>query len=146
MYQDILTKTGFFSKLASKVNKETLQFSLIALIFLLVAAGAFGLGRLSGLEEGRGRIGIYAPQSLSDPTNATAQLATPVAAPGTAPTGAGVGEQAAHNFVASKTGSKYYPTGCARASRIKAANQVWFASANDADAAGYTLASGCAAQ
>ncbi len=49
----------------------------------------------------------------------------------------------AHNFVASKNGTKYYPAGCSGVSRIKVANRVWFASAVDAQAAGYTLASGC---
>lgn len=147
MYQDILTKLRLFGK----PSGEVAQLTFLSGIIVLVALGAFGLGRFSGLEEAKGRLQVYAP--LAPASNASgqgaqpvvAQLATPVAAAGTKPAdmkNSGNSEPS-HNFVASKNGSKYYSAGCSGASRIKAANQVWFTSSADAETAGYTLASGC---
>ena len=141
MYQDILTKTRLFGK----PGGEVAQLTFLSGIIILVALGAFGLGRLSGLQEAKGRLKIYAP--LANATLSSSQLAAPVAAVGknsTNTANSGVSAEPLHNFVASKNGSKYYSKGCSGASRIKAANQVWFASSQDAEAAGYTLASGCA--
>ncbi|MEI7719930.1 MAG: hypothetical protein WCI89_01840 [bacterium] len=123
-------------KLFSKLDPETLKTGGVGMIVCLVGLGAFGLGRLSDLIENKGRVQVYsAPTSLSQP-------ATPVSAPGKMPTGSTSGD-IPHNFVASKNGSKYYAVGCFGISRIKPENQVWFATATDADAAGYTLASSC---
>ncbi len=47
------------------------------------------------------------------------------------------------NFVASKNGTKYYPTSCSGAKRIKDANKVFYQTAAEAQADGYSLASGC---
>lgn len=47
------------------------------------------------------------------------------------------------NFVASKNGSRYYPVDCKSSSRIKPENKIYFNTANDAERAGLTLASGC---
>ncbi len=127
------------------------------LIVVLVGLGAFGLGRLSALEEGRGSLKIYAPTTPASQTSGVNQAAAVVgsidsnrtlAAPVPASTEqlsavASSTAEVAHHFAASKNGTKYYPAGCSGASRIKPANQVWFATAADAQAAGYTLASGC---
>ena len=145
MYQDILPKTG----LLSKCNRETVALAFVAALFVLVAVGAFGLGRLSGVSEAHAVAGIYtsnAPLINTTPGAETNLIrATPVSAPGakSATAVASSSGPGAKNFVASKNGAKYYGAGCSGASRIKAANQVWFASASDAEAAGYTLASGC---
>lgn len=47
------------------------------------------------------------------------------------------------NYVASKTGSKYYLPSCAAAKRIKDENKVWFATKELAAAAGYQPATNC---
>jgi hypothetical protein len=46
-------------------------------------------------------------------------------------------------FLASKSGTKYYPAWCKSASRIKDANRVWFQSEEEAQKAGYTRAGTC---
>lgn len=49
----------------------------------------------------------------------------------------------ASRVAASKNGTRYYYPWCGGISRIKEANKIWFSSAGAAEAAGYTLASGC---
>jgi hypothetical protein len=49
----------------------------------------------------------------------------------------------AHNFVASKNGTKYYPNGCSAANRIKPENQIWFATEEDATLQGYSRTTSC---
>jgi len=46
-------------------------------------------------------------------------------------------------YVASKNGKMYYSLGCSGAKRIKAENEVWFSSAEDAEKSGYTKATSC---
>lgn len=46
-------------------------------------------------------------------------------------------------FVASKSGTKYYQSGCAATNRIKSENRVYFASEGEAKAAGYGKAQTC---
>lgn len=47
------------------------------------------------------------------------------------------------NFVASKTGTKYYPAGCGGIDRIKPDNRVYFATEKDAQDKGYTRTDTC---
>lgn len=47
------------------------------------------------------------------------------------------------NYIASKTGSKYYLPTCAAAKRIKDENKRWFATKQEAEAAGYQPAANC---
>lgn len=47
-------------------------------------------------------------------------------------------------FVASRTGKKYYLTTCAGAKRIKEENRVYFQTASEAQARGLTPAANCA--
>lgn len=46
-------------------------------------------------------------------------------------------------FVASKNGKMYYPKGCGAANRIKAENEVWFNTENEALKSGYQRSSSC---
>lgn len=46
-------------------------------------------------------------------------------------------------FVASKTGTKYYPPDCGGISRIKAENRVYFATEQEAQDKGYTRTTTC---
>ncbi len=47
------------------------------------------------------------------------------------------------NFVASINGKNYYPKDCSSAKRIKEENMIWFGSAEEAEADGYTPAKNC---
>ncbi|MFI5260339.1 MAG: hypothetical protein ACHQU0_00910 [Candidatus Paceibacteria bacterium] len=102
--------------LVGKVPRDVLIISIL----LLASAASFGLGYLAGRDAGQaGQVG----ESLG--------TLTPVA-----PSTSG-------QVVASKSGTKYYLTSCAGASRISDANKVWFVSAAAADAAGYAPAANC---
>lgn len=46
-------------------------------------------------------------------------------------------------YVASKNGKMFYSVGCSGAKRIKPENQVWFASALDAEKSGFALSTTC---
>jgi len=89
---------------------------LVIIILILASSASFGLGYLAGLDAGQGSE--VKLQEL----------------PAAATTG---------NFVASKTGTKYYLPSCAGADKISDANKVWFASASAAAAAGYAPAANC---
>jgi len=47
------------------------------------------------------------------------------------------------SFVASINGKNYYPKDCPSAKRIKEENMIWFDSAEEAEADGYTPAKNC---
>lgn len=145
--QEILPKSP-------QLRKETAHALVISAIVVLIGIGGFGLGRLTALgEAGKGRVAIHAPEMTAALAEATplgaplpgyaqASSSPPViddvkAASSTPPA------PVAHHFVASKNGTKYYSSTCSGAARIKAANQVWFATAADAQAAGYSLSATC---
>ena|SRR5258706_2684595 len=46
-------------------------------------------------------------------------------------------------FVASSRGKKYYPVDCNAASSLSEANKIYFATAQEAEAKGYSLSSSC---
>lgn len=47
------------------------------------------------------------------------------------------------NYVASKNGKMFYPSGCSSANRIKEENRVWFSTSEEAISSGYELSSTC---
>ncbi|MBI3020091.1 MAG: hypothetical protein HYY60_02095 [Parcubacteria group bacterium] len=104
----------------------------IVAVIVLVGFGGFGLGRLSKTHEEK----------------------TPVVIENVAPSGSifAGGEETnqksldtknGKNFVASVSGSKYHLPWCASASTIKEENKIWFASEDEARAAGYSPAGNC---
>jgi metal binding Ada-like protein len=108
---------------------------MLPAIVILVGLGAFGLGRLSAGQPHQALRIVYP----------NAQLATPVKASEGDKT---IDQpfdsaQGLRNFVASKNGTKYYLTTCSGANRIKEENKVYFASAAQAQAAGYGPAANC---
>lgn len=131
------------------LRKETAHALVISAILVLIGVGGFGLGRLTALgETPQGQVAIHAPEMTASLAEAvppgaplpayavtTSAVATSTELPAAAPV--------AHNFVASKNGTKYYLPTCSGAARIKVANQVWFANAEDAKAAGYALSDTC---
>lgn len=46
-------------------------------------------------------------------------------------------------YLASRSGTKYYPVGCKSADRIKPENRIWFNDIESAQGAGYEPASNC---
>ncbi|HEV7449119.1 MAG TPA: hypothetical protein VGP13_01105 [Candidatus Paceibacterota bacterium] len=125
------------------ISKEALVSKLLPLepyllpaVIVLVGVGAFGLGRLSAQPQNLANLRIIYPD---------AQAATPVKAgePVAAPTAPKAAPAASGNYVASKSGTKYYLTTCSGVSRIKDENKVYFATAGEAVAAGYGPAANC---
>lgn len=90
------------------LRKGEAEHLAIPAMVMLVGLAAFGLGRLSVINQGT---------TTSQPVS--------------------------HTYVGSKSGSVYYIPSCKGAHSIKEENKVWFASASDAEAAGYKPAATC---
>ena len=107
---------------------------LTILIVILVGLGSFGLGRLSKSSTSGG-IKIEYPKN---------QLVTEEASAISAinPQKARISKNS-KSFFASSRGSKYYSIGCAAGNNIKQENRIYFATASEAEGAGYELSSSC---
>lgn len=115
----------------------SLEPYLVAAIVILVGLGAFGLGRLSTGPRQAPELRILYPEALAaEPLANAAAIANAAKAPQAPAAGQGA-------YVASKSGTKYYPAACSAASRIKQENRVYFVSKEEAVAAGYGPASNC---
>lgn len=104
------------------------------LLFIIIAFTSFGLGKLSVLESGaQGSIvymqatGTAERLSISSSTIAGRQ-----------------NNETAGQYVASKSGKKYYPVGCSGINRIKEENRIYFDSKEEAEASGRTVSDICA--
>ncbi len=133
---DLSLKIKRFLVLAQRSFKERLEDRSLyfGAAVILVAAASFGLGRLSYMD------GMRPPVLVTGGEVPVASVVSSVAEEGsvaveTSSKGASV--------IASKNGTKYYYENCKGASRISAANRMTFASAKEAERAGYALASGC---
>ncbi len=98
---------------------------LILGVLVLASSASFGLGYLAGLDAGG--VGGAAPEAVATSNATTDSTSSPQAG----------------QFVASRSGTKYYSPGCAGANRISDANKMWFASAAAAESAGYAPAVNC---
>lgn len=112
-----------------------------SLTVVLVAICAFLLGRSSVTAVGTQTVplGVHTPsiQALPAlPLPAAALVALPTSTSPTLPSVTGP-------YVASKSGTKYHLVTCAGAKNIKEANKLFFATAREAQAAGYTKAANC---
>lgn len=107
---------------------------------MLVAIISFNLGKINALHQVPIKISdganIYKAVSgiTSQPTTQKGISATPKPK-----------QPADTRVVASKNSNpkKYHFTWCSGAKRIKPENQIWFASAAEAEKAGYVLAGNC---
>ncbi len=97
------------------------QDALWAVIVILIGFAAFGLGRLSILDENKEPIKLLYNNTLSKQPNVVLQDVV----------------------VVSKSGSKYHYPWCGGALRIKEYNKRWYASIREARAAGYSPAGNC---
>jgi hypothetical protein len=100
--------------LIAKVPKDALVISIL----VLASSLSFGLGYLAGLD-------------VCEANNSTRDVSILSVT------------SAEGKFVASRSGTKYYLPSCFGADRISEENKVWFISASDAAAAGYSPAANC---
>jgi hypothetical protein len=127
-----------YQKLKSYLADDLVFYSLL---IVLVAIVAFLLGRssVSGLTTPEASTDFLAPsiQALPAlPLPATAVVALPTSTTAVAAVVSGP-------YVASKSGTKYHLVTCSGAKNIKEANKLFFATAQEAEAAGYTKAANC---
>ncbi|TSC53389.1 MAG: Copper amine oxidase domain-containing protein [Parcubacteria group bacterium LiPW_39] len=106
----------------------------IVIGFVLVAAIAFGAGRLSAPEIIRNPIVIEEPNSTSS-INLFGNVSQP---PIATEQGSAAATSEKGLFVASRGGTKYHWSWCSWGQRIKTENQIWFNSEAQAQAAGYS--------
>ncbi len=112
---------------------------LIVCIVILVGLGSFELGRLSKENSSSGikimstEVGEYQNQA------GNAILATETTKDDFSQNSNSDGKF----FFASSRGSKYYTISCSAGKTIKQENRIYFATGEEAQAAGYTLSSGC---
>ncbi|OHA40530.1 MAG: hypothetical protein A3G59_02010 [Candidatus Taylorbacteria bacterium RIFCSPLOWO2_12_FULL_47_20] len=125
----------FYQKIKGKtVELFRSREILVPLIIILTAGASFGIGRLSV------NIGENPPVEIMDLTAGTIVSGNLNETPGgnfIAPTGEG------GKVVGSKNGNKYHFPWCSGALRISEQNKVWFDTADEARAAGYTPAANC---
>lgn len=109
----------------------------LALLSLVLATGSFALGRLSKTNfDGPGIVLEYRDSRLLPASAVFAPILTKTEPSGAVLDGSGV-------FVASVNGTKYYPTACPGANRIKPENATYFDSEAAAITAGYVRSSTC---
>lgn len=105
----------------------------VAFLVLLLGLGALGLYELFRLESQKPAIvitrGLDQPLAARNSQSAISPISSSSAKEG--------------KVLASKNGKKFYYPWCSGVSRIKEVNRVYFASANEAQAAGYTQAANC---
>ncbi len=129
------------NKLKSLLLDDT---AYMAFLLVLVAVASFGLGRMSvNLPQNQpaavSQSVVNLVKSPELPTVSSSTPAGPVESLPVLPNP----QQGAQNFVASKSGTKFHALNCPGAKQIKDTNKIFFASENDAEAAGYTRAANC---
>lgn len=121
---------------SEKLEKERV---FVVVLIAVVAMGSFGLGRLSMEKKTKLKLdesgAAMLASSLADGTILKGEGALNKPAAKMEPSSTAV-------FV-SKNGTKYYYIFCKSGEKIKEANRVWFASAEEAERFGYTAAANC---
>ena len=119
------------------VESEKGKDILIVIIVILVGLGSFELGRLSN-ERTTSGVKIEYPDQNSGPDNTQGASAAPSQNQDSLAV-----QTTGKSFFASSKGSKYYTIGCSAGKTIKQENRVYFATGEEAEAAGYTLSGSC---
>ena len=125
----------------------------IAILLVLTSVLSFGLGKLSVIQTSGGNLGTSKPavvRSIMGPISTTTDNMTENQILNTVATSAPTGLQVVStnplpikNFVASKSGTKYHAMNCSGSKTIKETNKIYFATEDEAQAAGYTRAANC---
>ena len=128
-------------------RKEPGTSLYIGVIMLLIALIAFGLGRLSARSTPKSGLKVLYPEGMTETRMGGGQGASAASyATSEAPLGTASGTtslQGSGQIVASKSGTKYHFTWCSGAKAIKEENKIYFASTEEARAAGFEPASNC---
>jgi hypothetical protein len=113
------------------------------IILVLIATGAFGIGKYSELKAKDVPVSIVQANQASATTLETPAI--PVTSQARVGEVKGAAAQLPHSdeVVASKLGKKYHYPWCSGAKRISPANKITFKSSEEARKAGYTPASNC---
>ena len=111
----------------------------LVLVVILVGALSFGLGRLSSQSRPSGVKIEYDPALIDGTSTKSAQASTDTSISQTS-TVINTEKGGGRVFASSK-GTRYYYEGCRNT--ISDKNKVYFNSASEAEAAGYTLAANC---
>lgn len=139
------TRSGLFGRIPDGV--------LVAAVVILSSTASFGLGYIAGREgEGNDPVRIEQGAAVQAAGSLTAAVsAAPLTAKETviAPAKAkkqepvGTATEATGKYVASKKGSKYHLPTCSGAKSMSPENKIWFATKEEAEAAGFTPAANC---
>lgn len=115
---------------------------LVLAALVLATTLAFGLGVLAGkdMAKASGSDGFWIEELPAPEKGGGGPAAVAEAVPAKASEPA-VPEPKV--YMASKNGTKYYLPTCGTAKRVKEENRVWFATKEEAEAAGYSPASTC---
>lgn len=117
-------------KAYTKSHKKGL---ILSLILAMVAVSSFYLGySAKGSTARASEVLIQCPIEAYKALNSPIRSISPL-----------VASEVEGSLVASKNGKNYYPINCAGAKRIKPENAVYFNSAIEAEAKGYTLSKTC---
>lgn len=118
---------------------------LILLILILSSTLAFGLGILAGKDMAKtdGKDGFWVEQLPEAVQKGGGGPAAAIKAVQPSPVPEIPAEPGPQVYMASKNGTKYYLPTCGTAKRIKEENRVWFATKDEAVAAGYSPAANC---
>lgn len=130
-------------KLKSIILDDTFY---IAILLVVVAVGSFGLGRLSlntQVQDQSATVTLSTPPSTLKASSTDKALVATTSSSQPAPLAPSDVVDAAKNFVASKSGTKYHKITCAGAKQIKDTNKLFFATEEEAKASGYTRAANC---
>lgn len=109
------------------------------LLILLVGTISFGLGKWSAGDV----ISQDEPASIIFSEKARFNIIDDIERTDTEKVQSGGEEKMVGAYVASKNGSKYHLPWCPGVKQMKEENKVWFASKEEAEAAGYTPAANC---
>ncbi len=118
---------------------------LILLVLVLSSTLAFGLGILAGKDMAKtdGKDGFWIEQLPEQPGSAAGGPAAAIEAVTPAKAAEPAPAPGPQVYMASKNGTKYYLPSCGSAKRIKEENRIWFATKDEAEAAGYGPAANC---
>lgn len=117
---------------------------LVVLIVILVGIFSFELGRVSKSgNDGNLQIEYMEPSQTAQGREEGSVIKALEIAPQAPKSSDRAENTTGKNYFASSRGTKYYSVGCSAGKTIKQENRVYFSTAEEAEAAGYTLSSSC---
>jgi hypothetical protein len=128
-------------KIKQFIQSEKGKDVLTILIIILVGLGSFELGRLSKESPQKGLKIEYSEKTSTE--TSTTELSNQLKTQDLPQNAQKPVSVSSGNYFASSRGKKYYPIGCSAGKTIKQENRIYFASATEAEKAGYTLSSSC---